>query len=416
VTPEAEGDEGDGRHGPGTVDLGRLADRAREILDAAWRAEDGPGRGFCVPHPATYPWQWLWDSCFHAVVWAHLGDERAAAELDSALVAIDEDGFVPHMRYAGTPSPHEGFWGRPGTSSITQPPMYGHAAAELARLGLDPAPATLERAGAGLRFLLARRRRSRGGLIELCHPWESGCDDSPRWDGVLGVWNRRRWYDAKGALLDTIERSPGGAPLANPAFAVASAGFNALVAFNARELAGLTGDDLLEREARALAEALDDRWDPELRTWVDDGPTAGTSGRIRTLDALLPALVTARRVPEVLAPLVDPGAHGAPYGPTGVHRAEPTFAPSTYWRGSAWPQLSYLCWVATRSAVAGSGATAGSSTGSSAASLEASLRRSMADGAMASGFAEHWDPDTAAGLGAVPQSWSTLALVAATSR
>jgi hypothetical protein len=136
---------------------------------------------------------------------------------------------------------------------------------------------------------------------------------------------------------------------------VASAGFNALVAFNARELAGLTGDDVLGAGAQELAEALDDRWDPDLRTWVDDGPTAATSGRIRTLDALLPALVTARPVPEVLAPLADPAAHGAPYGPTGVHRAEPTFAPSTYWRGSAWPQLSYLCWVATRSTVAGVG-------------------------------------------------------------
>jgi glucosylglycerate hydrolase len=416
VTPEAERYEGDGGHGTGTVDPGWLRDRVRTILEAAWRPEDPSGAGFCVPHPSTYPWQWLWDSCFHAIVWAHLGDERAIAELDSALVAIDAEGFVPHMRYAGTPSPHEGFWGRPGTSSITQPPMYGHAAAELVRLGLDPTPRTLERATRGMRFLLERRRRSRGGLIELCHPWESGCDDSPRWDGVLGDWDRQRWYDAKGALLGAVERSPSGAPLANPAFRVASAGFNALVAFNTVELAGLTGDDVLTRGAQELAEALDDRWDPELRTWVDDGPTAATSGRIRTLDALLPALVTARPVPEVLAPLADPAAHGAPYGPTGVHRAEPTFAPSTYWRGSAWPQLSYLCWVATRSTVAGSDDPAAGTGGSSAGALEPSLRRSMVEGAVASGFAEHWDPDTGAGLGAVPQSWSTLALVAATSR
>ncbi len=63
----------------------------------------GRGGGFCVPNQATYPWQWLWDSCFHAVVWAHLGDERAGLELASALSAQDADGFVPHLRYGSAP-------------------------------------------------------------------------------------------------------------------------------------------------------------------------------------------------------------------------------------------------------------------------------------------------------------------------
>ena len=31
---------------------------------------------------------------------------------------------------------HASFWGRPETSSITQPPMYGHALAELHRAGV----------------------------------------------------------------------------------------------------------------------------------------------------------------------------------------------------------------------------------------------------------------------------------------
>jgi hypothetical protein len=32
-------------------------------------------------------------------------------------------------------------------------------------------------------------------------------------------------------------------------------------------------------------------------------------------------------------------------------------------------------------------------------------------GATKSGFAEYWDPDTGAGLGAAPQSWTALAAV-----
>lgn len=365
---------------------------ARRILDAAWRVDGAAG--FCVPNPTTYPWQWLWDSCFHAVVWAHLGDERAVLELTAALSDQGVDGFVPHLRYPGDePGPHAELWGRPHTSSITQPPMYGHAVAELTRLGLTVPAAVVDRATLGLRFLLERRRRSPGGLVELCHPWESGCDDSPRWDStVVGGWSPDRWFDLKGALVASIEVSAAGSPLHNPRFAVGSVGFSAMVAWNALELASVTGDGEMAAAGRALAEALDDRWDADLATWVDDGPTAGGSGRVRTVDALLPLLVAPR--PAGFAPLVDPAAFRAPFGPTGVHRAEPTFAPRSYWRGSSWPQLTYLLWLAaTRS---GREAVAGSLAGS------------LAAGASASGFAEHWDADTGEGLGARPQSWTTL--------
>jgi glucosylglycerate hydrolase len=377
-----------------------LRAQVRRILEEAWRPE-APGRGHCVPHAITYPWQWLWDSCFHAVVWAHLGDERASHELASALDPMDAEGFVPHMRYVGGHRPHRSFWGRPDTSSITQPPMYGHAVAELVRAGMPVDGDLIERAALGLRFLLHTRRRSPGGLVELCHPWESGCDDSPRWDDAAPLpWSAAGWRDRKGELVATIERSAGGAPIANPGFRVGSAGFSALVAFNALELASVTGDAELAESSAGLTEALDARWDPELATWVDDGPTATGSGRVRTLDARLGALVTTRPAPEVLGPLVDPGAHGAPFGPTGVHRAEPTFDGRTYWRGSAWPQLTYLLWLAaTRS-------------GAEGAAVGAEMRRSIEAGALTSGWSEHWDPDTGARLGAAPQTWTTLAWVA----
>jgi hypothetical protein len=276
--------------------------------------------------------------------------------------------------------------------------MYGHAVAVIRAAGLPLPDAVVDQATAGLRFLLRRRRRSPGGLVELCHPWESGCDDSPRWDGVLDEpWSVGSWREAKGRLLVPIERTPGGAPVANPAFAVGSVGFSALVAWNARELAGVTGDDDLRRDAEELAGAIDSRWDGELRTWIDDGPTAPTSGRVRTHEALLPLLVIDR--PDARAELIDRAALGAPFGPTQVHRAEPSFDPRGYWRGSAWPQLTYLSWRAAR--WAGDGGSA------------ASFQNSVTSAALTSGFAEYWDPDSAAPLGASPQSWSTLAAVVA---
>lgn len=400
MKPEAERDEGDGRHGGATL-TGAQRDEVRtetsRVLEAAWRATTD-GAGFCVPNPTTYPWQWLWDSCFHAVVWAHLGDERAVVELASALGAQDADGFVPHIAYHDGPYPHADFWGRPTTSSITQPPIYGHAVAALTASGMTVPGWLVERATSGLRFLLERRRRSPAGLVELCHPWESGCDDSPRWDGMLDdAWTPRAWHTAKGDLLGGIERSATGAPLSNVRFPVGSVGFSALVAWNAWELAGVTGDDRLLSAADELAAAVDDRWDADLRTWVDDGPTEASSGRVRTLDALLPLLVAPR--PEGFAELSDPSAFGAPYGPRGVHVAEPTYDRITYWRGPAWPQLSYLLWEA--------------STSARELELAGSLASATAAGALASGFSEYWEPGSGSALGAAPQSWATLACVMA---
>ena len=50
----------------GPLDEAALAARARAVLEAHWRPEGG----YTVPHAGTYPFQWLWDSCFHAIAWA----------------------------------------------------------------------------------------------------------------------------------------------------------------------------------------------------------------------------------------------------------------------------------------------------------------------------------------------------------
>lgn len=258
VTVPAEGDPLEGERVP--VAAGGLREAVVAMLSSHWR--DG---GYTVPHSSVYPWQWLWDSCFHALLWAELGDEdRAVAELANLLAGQDELGFVPHMTYHGDPGAGAAFWGRTGSSSITQPPLYGHAVAELVRRRITVPEVVVDRAASGLGFLLAHRARTVDGLITVVHPWETGCDDSPRWDGWCpGGYEPARFRQVKGELLATVERAESGAPLANPAFAVASAGFNALVAWNALELATVVDDERLVAAATELAEALDRRWDPD---------------------------------------------------------------------------------------------------------------------------------------------------------
>ncbi|MBK5222486.1 MAG: hypothetical protein JJE52_06365 [Acidimicrobiia bacterium] len=357
--------------------------------------------GYTVPSALVYPWQWLWDSAFHAIAWNALDrPDRALVELDTLLGCQRRDGFVPHIRYHG-PSPHADFWKLPDTSAITQPPMYGHAIARLHRAGVDIPTGLLERARQGFDFLLRHRARV-DGLVSVVHPWETGADNSPRWDHwVDGHFSLDRWWVVKGELVRSIMPSDAGAPISNSAFACAPAGFNALVAFNALELAWVTDDEHLQRDALEIVDRLDVSWSAEAGTWVDVGDSGHGSGRVRTLDALLPLLVSRRPVAvrSAIDQLLDPCAFAATYGPTGVHRAEEVFRPDQYWRGSAWPQLTYLLWWAARNR--------------GEARLEESLRTSARRGAARSRMAEHWHPDDGTGLGAVPQSWSALVVAMA---
>lgn len=369
----------------------------REVLDAHWTSA-----GYAAPNAVTYPWQWLWDSCFHAVVWHALGRPgRAVAELTTALSTQTDDGFVPHMNYVDEPEASVAFWGRRGASSITQPPMFGHGVAVLVESGVDVPAALIDRAVAGLEFLVRHRRRHRSGLVPLCHPWESGADDSPRWDDTCpGGWRLDRWRAHKGALVESVVRGTGGGAIDNPAFDVASVGFNALVAWNIERLASVgAAPPSLVAAGSELVDALSRRWDPTVSTWVDAGMTEAGSGRVRTADALLAVLVDPdpERVDAVERQLADPSAFGGPFGPAGVHRGEPTFRADGYWRGPVWPQLAYLLWLGLRR----HGRT----------DAAARLARETVAGATASGLAEYWHPDDGGGLGAIPQSWTGVAIV-----
>jgi hypothetical protein len=372
-----------------------MADRARRVMEGHWREEFG----FTVPHASVYPWLWLWDSCFHSIIWAALGEgERAQRELTAVFAAQTPSGFVPHMNYFTDPECHQSFWGIHGVSTITQPPLYGHALAVLSGTGLD-VDHLVEPVTAAFHHLF-ERRATPCGLLRVVHPWENGTDDSPRWERwQTRPFDRRAWWETKGRLVEALQLEDGAA-VGSDAFAVCPAGWNALVAWNAAEAAAVTGDVALASVARELAASLDRVcWNDELGTWADVTPEGGPTSAIRTADGLLGVLVTSDRgrVGRVLDALVDPSQYGLPFGPAGVHPAEPSYDPDGYWRGGSWPPLDYLLRTA-------------------ADRREYPLHAAWFDdaliaGASASGMAEYHHPQTGAGLGARPQSWAALAAV-----
>ena len=121
------------------------------LMDDAW-----VDHGYTGTEYGGVPQLWLWDSCFHTLIWADLNRLIGVAS-SGASSNFGRAGRSPH----GLPTRSAGAGrslGRARSSSITQPPMYG-AVAELRRQGIDVPDELAERAHASLRFLVRERAR-----------------------------------------------------------------------------------------------------------------------------------------------------------------------------------------------------------------------------------------------------------------
>src|SRR5579864_5469966 len=83
------------------VDISQVAAAARRVLagNRLHGVSDWGGRqyDFVCPSPSSYPFQWLWDSCFHAIALLCVDPELAKQELRCLLQGAQPDGFIPHM-------------------------------------------------------------------------------------------------------------------------------------------------------------------------------------------------------------------------------------------------------------------------------------------------------------------------------
>src|SRR5205807_1193796 len=79
----------------------KVAGDARRVLEgnrqrgvSAW---GGQRYDFVCPSPTTYPFQWFWDSAFHAIALLHVDPELAKQEIRCLMQGARPDGFIPHM-------------------------------------------------------------------------------------------------------------------------------------------------------------------------------------------------------------------------------------------------------------------------------------------------------------------------------
>ena len=198
-----------------------LRDAARRRLTANLRRGVSPWTSrpysFAWPSAHPYPYQWFWDSCFHAIVWTHFDMEQAKEELRTLLRAQRSDGHIPHRiaweRTATYPYRfylHSRSMRHPWRSELVQPPVLAIAVEEVhTRSGDDAFLAEVLPGVAKYYRCLAEHRDPDGdGLISIIHPYESGIDHKASYDIVYGLQGRPA--DARGVRrrsLDVVNRA-----------------------------------------------------------------------------------------------------------------------------------------------------------------------------------------------------------------
>ena len=385
------------------VDEPDIRNKSLNLLESNW----DEARGYCVPHSVKYPHLWLWDSCFHSIAWAAFADVRALVELSAIFKEQFENGFLPHMVYAGK-TIRRGPKGN--VSSFTQPPVYGRSLGAVWSLGEaeDRQPhltkGLLQKAEKGLDYLW-QYRRLENGLLFIVHPWESGADHSPRWDdwiaeaaGQLPEYDRKLWESYDDLFVKAAWYRAEGDAQWSDRFVAAPAAFNAIAAYSAAELYRLTGDEKWHKRSVDLGEAMDQvLWDDSSELFTDHPEKGGgASTRIPTLDGVLGALATndEGKAIKVLDQLSDPSRFKAQYGPRYLPVDHERYQPDKYWRGPAWPQLNYLLYQACRR------------WGND--ELAAQLADVTCRGVRSSDFSEFWNPETGQALAPGRQTWSAI--------
>ncbi|MGO9791135.1 MAG: MGH1-like glycoside hydrolase domain-containing protein [Solirubrobacteraceae bacterium] len=404
---------------PDAATRARVVAAAGRALNHNWRhghrSSDGVSYAFTCPATPRYRHQWYWDSCFHAIAWRHFDVARARAELRTLLRAGRLDGFIPHTAFWDRPA----YWRRApfyGTHTVfgctatatIQTPLLALAWELVAQASADD-PAFSSEALPQLRLhydWLARERDvDRDGLLTTITPDESGLDDSPKYDRVLG-WMR---HDRPGHfwLIERYRRlSYDAAQIAQRYDEhVEDVVVNVFYTLGLQALARLDvehGEVYAARARETIAALLSRCYDERTGLFFDLAGAAEHPLRVSTWSSLAP-LALRELPPDIRRRLVEghllhPRRYRAACGIPSVAIEEPAFNPNfatwRCWRGPSWMNTSWLLVPAMREL----------GYAQEAQRIVDSLVRAVDR----YGFREYYNPLTGRGLGALGFGFSTL--------
>lgn len=436
-----------------TADIEPIALAAR----AAYVLRGNSGAGTTRAAPQLYPHQWSWDAAFVSVGLAHVDVRRACLELDGLFAGQWRTGMLPHIVFDPEENgyfPGPDTWAcaehcadapySPRTSGICQPPVHALAVHRMATIaahaGGDAAdalekwlPSAYQRMLHWHRYLADRRDPGENGLLTIYHGWESGMDNSPRWDAPYArvqvgrelpsytrrdtdtvadasqrpsrsEYDRYLWIveELKAAWYDDRRIPAAASFLATDVFmsAVFAAANDALADLGRR--IGAIEVDELEGYAGRFRAGVAASVDPDSGLALDTDLRTGRRLHVQTIAGFAPLLcgglplADEQRMVELL---LSPRWTGHPSLRHPVlpstSPASAGFRPRAYWRGPSWPVMNWLfAWTLDR-------------RGMHAVSepLRQAALSELADGSLA----EYYEPVTGEALGSRDQSWSAAA-------
>ena len=270
-----------------------------------------------TPSKAHYVGVWQWDAFFHALAYRHVDMRLARDQLRIVLDHQREDGMIPDAVHDEGVVAHLSF---PVEADVTKPPLIAWTAWKLYETDGD-AEFLDEIYGPLVRWndwWFAHNDVDGNGLCEYQHPFSSGLDDSPLWDGGMPV---------EAPDLNTYLF------LQQEALA---------------RIATVLGLDADARMWARRAEALSRRmlrlmWDEQAGEFAAqrDGRRVGVStpfGLFPLLTGRLPEHVVERLV----ARLTDPNEFWPRYPVPTVALDDPHHDAAQMWRGPTWVNVNYL--------------------------------------------------------------------------
>ncbi len=385
----------------------------------------GKRYSFCVPSNVTYPFQWFWDSCKHAIVWTYIDVGQAKEELLTLVRAQRRNGRIPH-RIAWEPMLlypyrfylHSTSFRHPVNSRLVDPPVLAQAVERVYQRSGDRAflERIVPRVDRFHRWLEANRDPDGDGLLSIIHPYESGLDHKPSFDIVFGfqrpnapgTWLAVRWLDLWNRLLSyNLPRI-----FRFDRFNVEDTLFNCLHVQGLeslgrlwRELGDQTRAAECESRARLRAAAVLAKMRGEDGLYYDLYSRHERMALVKTVAGLFPLVLEATPKEEarrlVRNHLTNEREFWLPYPVPTVAADDPSFNPSFQsprksglWRGPTWVSTSWFL-------------------------LHGLLRHGFKDEAKeiaartrrlveAHGFREFYNPYTGEAYGAPGFAWSTL--------
>ncbi|WP_291413620.1 glycogen debranching protein [Actinophytocola sp.] len=423
---------------------------------AAWTLGGNDIGSMITAAPRLYPHMWSWDTAFISIGLAHLNVDRAVRELETLLTAQWRNGMLPHIVFSegGGYFPGPQRWGAaelnadapdaPRTSGICQPPVHAIALRRIVDIGRgSPSVDRLLREGWPRLYhwheWLVRHRDPHGtGLLAIVHGWESGMDNSPRWDvpyaavvpgAELPPYVRRdrglvshddaerpsdREYDRYLWLIEEMRkvRYDADQVVRTSSFLVGDVFVTALFALTSEVLATLGEESgrpawqvrQLRGWARCSRAAVAAAYDPVSGLARDLNLRTDEWLSTRTIVGFAPLLcggLEDRDEERMLETIRGPSWAGHPdlfaAIPPSVSPDDPGFRPREYWRGPVWPVIAWLFGWAFEQR----GWTA------HAARLRTECLRLVEDGT----FAEYYHPLTGEPLGSKQQSWTATVVL-----